>query len=256
MSEKLSGLLILPGHAIYRDGVWHGIERGGRKAARVLEKHVACACRIYRKRSYKALCVSGGCSRPDIEAVRNVSEAAGLTAFIQENTEELNAFGIELIEESWARDSFENMFFSLLAYHQRYETWPERVGVVSWKYKALRFYAAAIGLGIAECFVFYGCGDVVGTEAVTDVTRREAENLARIVQEVEGKREVRDPLHRGKWFQDKRRKRMPSNITDNDVYLNDVKNVYRQGAHLIDSVERSKIGGWSGIKWPWSGKGN
>lgn len=133
VSEGGSSLLILPGHAIYHEGRWHGGERGGdaEQLARIFEGHVAEACRVYHTEGYKILCLSGGRSRPNDSTVAEMSEATGLRTYIKEHEAELCAQQITLVEEPWARDSFENVFFSLLAYFEKQGTWPERVGVVS-----------------------------------------------------------------------------------------------------------------------------
>lgn len=253
MSEELTGILILPGHAIYHEGVWHGGERGGNAEALkdVFAGHVSDACEIYRAECYKVLCLSGGKSRPKDESVRNVSEAQGLCHYIGQNKENLRAGDIQIIEERWARDSFENVFFSLLAYHHEFGEWPQRVGVVSWKYKALRFYVAAVGLNIGDLFTYYGSGDPADQEAVVDILLREAANLQHIIPA----QEIVDPLHRNPWFYSKRQKRTPDNLS-NEAYLKHVKSAYPSGNTAINCVEASDIGAWQGSQWPWLKQGH
>lgn len=244
-SEGRSGLLVLPGHAIYHEGKWHGGERGGtpEELARVFAGHVAEACRVYGQENYAILCVSGGRSRPNDPTVVNISEAEGLAAYIKEHQAELQAQRVELLVEPWARDSFENVFFSLLAYYEELRAWPQRVGVVSWKYKVLRFSVAAVGLAIADRFAFYGSGDARGS-AVMEIIQREAQNFAQIV--VNGK--VVDPLHRSLWFREKRQQRTPDGL-DNAAYLERVMAHY-QSSGLIRAVEERQAGNWW-TTWPW-----
>jgi hypothetical protein len=148
--------------------------------------------------------------------------------------------------ERFGRDSFENLFFSMLYFHRQFGEWPSRVGAVSWKFKALRFYLIACGLRLAEGrFRFYGSGDPSGFEefAVASV-----QYDAMIVRNGE----IVDPLHRdAQWFAAKRMGRTPREFKSNEDYLRLVKQEYGKAA-LIDLVESIEPGpAWRDLNWPW-----
>jgi hypothetical protein len=245
--DQSTTMLVCPGHAIYYQGKWIGGERGGseEEMAAIFAGHVHEACRMFREHRYGALCVSGGRTRPQDPLVKGASEADGLIAYMREHVTALGIDDAPVLLESYARDSFENVFFSLLAFRQRYNRWPQRIGIVSWKYKILRFYVAAVGLNVHDRFAFYGSGDPAG-QAMADVILRESINLNRTIQ---GGRMI-DPLHRGRWFQEKRAGRTPNGL-GNPHYLDCVKEAYSRSADLIDMVEQQQPGHWRNARWPW-----
>jgi len=235
-------LLVLAGHAIYQDGVWHGGHPG---EDRIYEEHVRDAFRIFAAEDYRALVLSGGRSRPHLAPAITNSEAEGMRDYACD-AGLLDARATVLLEP-FGRDSFENVFFSMLCYHRQFRAWPERMGVVSWKFKALRFYLIACGLGLAgERFRFYGSGDATGFEqfAIANV-----QYDAAIVRDGE----IIDPLHRDpRAFAAKRLARTPPEFAGNAAYLDLVKREYG-AADLIDRVESIQPGpAWRDIAWPWS----
>jgi DUF218 domain len=238
------GLLMLAGHAIYQDGRWHG---GHQNEDRLYEKHVRDAFRIRAAEGYQALVLSGGRSRPHLEpAVRN-SEAEGMLEYAC--SAGLAAPGNSVLLERFGRDSFENLFFSILCFHQTFGEWPARVGAVSWKFKALRFYLIACGLGLAEGrFRFFGSGDPAAQQAVEDFAVASVQYDGMIVRAGQ----IVDPLHRDPaWFVPKRQGRTPRDFPDNAAYLARVKQEYGC-ADLINAVESIQPGpAWREITWPW-----
>jgi hypothetical protein len=236
------GLLMLAGHAIYQQGEWHG---GHQNEGALYEQHVRDAFRIFSAEGYQALALSGGRSRPDLAHRIGNSEADGMFEYAREAG--LARAGDAVLLERYGRDSFENLFFSMLAFHRRFGEWPARVAAVSWKFKALRFYLIACGLGLAGGqFRFYGSGDPSGFEefAVASV-----QYDAMIVRDGE----IVDPLHRDpQWFAAKRLGRMPPEFSTQAEYLCRVKQEYGN-ADLIDQVESIAPGpAWRSIVWPWT----
>jgi len=234
------GLLMLAGHAIYEGGAWHG---GHQDEDRHYARHVCDAFRILRGEGYQALALSGGRSRPELaDRVRN-SEAAGMLEFAR--TAGLANAGDNVLLEQYGRDSFENLFFSMLHFHKRFGEWPARVGAVSWKFKALRFYLIACGLRLDGRFRFFGSGDPASFAefAVASVQYDD-----RIVEDGE----IVDPLQRdAHWFGAKRMGRTPREFSSNADYLRRVKQEYGH-ADLIDQVEALAPGpGWRDLRWPW-----
>jgi hypothetical protein len=232
------GLLMLAGHAIYQDGRWHG---GHQNEDRLYETHVRDAFRIFADEGYHALALSGGRSRPHLADKVPNSEAEGMLEYA--NAAGLACGGVLL--ERFGRDSFENLFFSILCFHRQFGEWPSRVGAVSWKFKALRFYLIACGLRLAEGrFRFFGSGDPSGFE---DFAVASVQYDSMIVRGGE----IVDPLHRdAQWFATKRRARTPREFKSNADYLQRVKQEYGHAA-LIDLVESIEPGpAWRDVAWP------
>jgi len=238
------GLLMLAGHAIYQGGQWHG---GHQNEDRLYETHVRDAFRIFADEGYEALALSGGRSRPQLADKVSNSEAEGMAEWAR-------GHGIvwppgAVLLERYGRDSFENLFFSMLCFHRQSGEWPSRVGAVSWKFKALRFYLIACGLRLAEGrFRFFGSGDPTGQQAVEAFAAASAQYDATIVRGDE----IVDPLQRdAAWFGAKRMGRMPREFAGNAEYLHRVKQEYGC-AELIDLVESIEPGpAWRSVAWPW-----
>jgi hypothetical protein len=238
------GLLMLAGHAIYQDGLWHG---GHQNEDRLYEKHVRDALRIFAEEGYQALALSGGRSRPHLADKVSNSEAEGMLEYAR-------AAGLArvpdvLLLERYGRDSFENLFFSMICFHRRCGEWPSRVGAVSWKFKALRFYLIACGLGLADGrFRFFGSGDPAAQPAIEAFAAASVQYDGMIVRGGE----IVDPLHRdAQWFAAKRLGRTPREFAGNEDYLRRVKQEYGS-ADLIDLVESIEPGpAWREVIWPW-----
>ncbi len=248
-----NGLLMLAGHAIYQDGRWHG---GHQNEDRLYETHVRDAFRILAEEGYQALVLSGGRSRPHLQPAITSSEAQGMRDYALESG--LMRPADPVLLELWGRDSFENLFFSILCFYRRFGEWPSRVGAVSWKFKALRFYLIACGLRLAEGrFRFYGSGDPASQDAVEAFAAAGVQYDSMIVRGGE----IMDPLHRDRqWFAEKRLGRMPREFSSNSDYLRCVKQEYgafRGASELIDLVESIEPGpAWRAIAWPWCETGH
>ncbi len=233
------GLLMLAGHAIYQDGRWHG---GHQNEDRLYEEHVRDAFRIFAAEGYHALALSGGRSRPLLAEVVSNSEAEGMWEYARDAG--LACGGVLL--ERFGRDSFENLFFSMLCFHRQFGEWPSRVGAVSWKFKALRFYLIACGLRLTEGrFRFFGSGDPSGYEEFAVASVQYDSMIVRAG-------EIVDPLHRdANWFAAKRMGRTPREFPTNAAYLDRVKRAYGH-AGLVDTVESIAPGpAWRSVAWPW-----
>ena len=236
------GLLMLAGHAIYQGGRWHG---GHQNEDRLYETHVRDAFRILAAEGYQALALSGGRSRPQLAPEIGNSEAEGMLEYARA----AGLAGGTVLLEQFGRDSFENLFFSMLCFHRQFGEWPSRVGAVSWKFKALRFYLIACGLRLAEGrFRFFGSGDPAGQPAIEAFAAASVQYDAMIVRGGE----IVDPLHRDRqWFGAKRMGRTPREFASNKDYLQRVKQEYGN-AELIDLVESIKPGpAWRDVRWPW-----
>ena len=248
------GLLMLAGHAIYQDGRWHG---GHQNEDQLYETHARDAFRIFVDDGYDALALSGGRSRPQLADKISNSEAEGMLEYARDAGLWGRRFRLptpgeaagSVLLERYGRDSFENLFFSMLCFHRQFGEWPARVGAVSWKFKALRFYLIACGLRLADGrFRFFGIGDPAGQPAIEAFAAASVQYDAMIVRGGE----IVDPLHRDRqWFGAKRLGRTPREFKTNADYLARVKQEYGH-ADLIDLVESVDPGpAWRDVKWPW-----
>ena len=243
------GLLMLAGHAIYQDGQWHG---GHQNEDRLYEKHVRDAFRIFAAEGYTALVLSGGRSRPHLAPEIANSEAEGMREYAL--AAELPALGDGVLLERFGRDSFENLFFSLLCFYRQFGEWPSRVAALSWKFKALRFYLIACGLRLADGrFRFFGSGDPTGQDAIEAFAAASTQYDAMIVRG----NEIVDPLHRdARWFGQKRLGRTPREFATNTDYLRQVRQEYDTdgvAGAIIDTVESLEPGpAWREVAWPWA----
>ncbi|MGO9269513.1 MAG: hypothetical protein ACLQOO_04525 [Terriglobia bacterium] len=220
------GLLIVAGHAIWQAGRWHGGFPGEDPC---YERHVRDSVALWFAERYHALAFSGSRSRPLLPEVRSglVSngEGTGMLSFARQ-AGLISAGSQEAFAEDFARDSFENVFYSLLAYRHRSGFWPSRVGVVSWKFKALRYYLIGLALGlVGRDFRFFGSGDPRSAEACEKLAVASVAYDAQIVDV--DRMDIIDPLHRGRAFASKRVGRMPSEFGyDNGAYIEAVKRAY------------------------------
>lgn len=257
MSEVRGGLLVVAGHAIYEDGQWHG---GHASDVGVYEEHIRKGFELFCIEGYSALAWSGGHTRPG-KKLEN-SEAQGMRGWAFEQG--LILPGQNEIIEEFARDSFENVFFSMLAYYKKCGRWPEKVGVVSWKYKAVRYYIIAAGLGLVNGrFIFWGIGDPMNIVAFENAVVSNAEYDSKLVK----KGEIYDPFHRAPDFDAKRLDRIDPAIfhhQNNELYMREVRAAYdpdynpktKNGGEVskvIDKIETLKKPGlkWEKIKLPW-----
>lgn len=255
-ASRNGGLLVVAGHAIYQDRRWHG---GFPGEERCYEGHILDGLAIARSEGYAAVSFSGGWTR-DRRAgfpseVTN-SEAEGML----ELAREVGAIGDEpprVLTEGYARDSFENVFFSMACFHRSFGAWPSRVGVVSWKFKALRFYLIACGLRLGDgAFTFHGSGDLDTQRVMEVVAAANAAYEAMMIDTAAKAPAIGDPLHRHRDFANKRMERTPRRFGDNAEYLRLVKQAYdvAQGpvSRCIDEVEAVVPGaGWRSVSWPW-----
>ena len=263
MKEADGGLLLVAGHAIYQGGAWYGGYPGEEA---IYQGHLTDGVKLSRTRGYDALVLSGGHTRdrtPGFPAERVTnSEAAGmaeLLADLQLQRRDLPP----MLEEPFARDSLENLLFSMLCYHRHLGRWPARVGVVSWKFKALRFYIIACGLGLDDGrFTFHGSGDLTGrgvTEAAAMASV--ASDAALVAALDQGQPTLHDPLQRADQpFAAKRALRMPWRFDSSARYLAQVKAAYDpepapggQVSRLLDTLEHLGPGRiWRDVSWPWN----
>lgn len=110
--------------------------------------------------------------------------------------------------EEFARDSFENVLFSICRFREVTSAWPRRITVVGWGFKARRFsdlHRAVLGFP-AERFHYAAVNDPADLAAAA---REEASNRTAFAADPYGsfsalaeKRRGRDPFHRRHGYRD------------------------------------------------------
>ncbi|REJ95216.1 MAG: hypothetical protein DWQ34_06725 [Planctomycetota bacterium] len=225
-----ASVLIVALHGIYSHRRWYGPGRPGQEP--LYEQHLRSAPKLAVQEGYDTIVVSGGRTRPQLPEVKEGlvvhSEAEGALEFIRDDA--IDLLGRRLLPESFARDSFENLLFGLLAARQACGAWPDSIGFLSFPFKMLRMVSSAIGLGVAERFHFHGIGGMASTE-YQSVVCGEVKNLAAAVLP-----DLPDPLLRGSWFRQKRAERTPQGLTEEE-YLAHVKTAY--APHGNDPADQS-----------------
>ena len=169
--HSLESLIVVPGHAIYLGKAageaklsrcWAGTFPGylNDDEARLYTEHVEAGVRLAAQDAKSLLVFSGGQTR---EEVGPVSEAYGYWSLADQNV----WFGQSSVKqraftEEFARDSFENVLFSLHRFSQCTGTWPLRVSVVGFLFKGQRFTEHAtliqqnpVRFGVGSPFQFH-----------------------------------------------------------------------------------------------------
>jgi len=107
------------------------------------------------------------------------------------------------LKEEYARDSFENLLFSIALFRREARTWPAKITVVGWRFKEKRYQLHRQALKWPESrFAYVGVNDPAGEElkkalagekAKTDSVSRD---LLLSGPEWRSQRETRDPFQR------------------------------------------------------------
>ncbi len=205
------------------------------------------AFRIFADEGYHALALSGGRSRPHLADRVSNSEAEGMLEYARRSGLPCDPDAILL--ERYGRDSFENLFFSMLCLPPAIR----RVAVARGR-RQLEVQSAA--LLSDRMWIATGRRTLPllrqrrsrGQPAIEAFAAASVQYDAMIVRGGE----IVDPLHRdAEWFAAKRMGRTPREFPNNEAYLAEVKKVYGN-ADLIDQVESVQPGpGWRDIRWPW-----
>lgn len=207
-------LVIVPGHAVYvgrkaedaiDDKFWIG---GFAGEAPYYKQHVlegvliaACPSYVSRRGSY-ILVFSGGQTR---EPAGTLSEGQGLW-FLSDQHNWCNSTDVKkrAYSEDFARDSFENLAFSVARFAQITDRKPEEIIICGWTFKEDRYRAHADALGIRQATLEYvGVNNPEGV-ALVDAMKGEKKTLVDFQANPLGdagilaeKRAKRDPFLRG-----------------------------------------------------------
>jgi hypothetical protein len=137
--------IIVAGHAVMhvddiaeaqvRDEAWNllGYQRG-QGFPQIISSHIAAGVAAAMDDSRSVLLFSGGQTRRDAGPT---SEAVSYFYLAQQ--EHLIKDGLNVALEEYARDSFENVLFSICRFHEVTGNYPNRVTVVGFDFKGRRF---------------------------------------------------------------------------------------------------------------------
>jgi len=128
--RKRKKLLILHCYGVYHRGVFHADYP---EYVRIYEQQLRESFRLLNDGSYDILVISGGYTKPETEK----SEARGMLDWADEL--ELPRQKGALLLEEYAKDSFENLLFSICRFFQFFGEFPEVVHSCTWKFNAERF---------------------------------------------------------------------------------------------------------------------
>ena len=170
MINSIENLIIVPGHAAFKAEVLISkVEDPGNDEYWVLQdfqkgepnfyvQHIEAGVNFAKEDKTNLLLFSGGRSRHE---AGGWSEALTYYCIAKHNNywTERNSVAERIHLEEYARDSFENLEFSLYRYYDIVKNYPTHVYVVGWKFKQSRFEFHAKTLGISCDFTYIGCNN-------------------------------------------------------------------------------------------------
>jgi hypothetical protein len=179
---NIDKLVIVPGHAPFRNSVEelpndfredrHWVLQEFQKGEPpYYVEHIEAGVKLAEQDDTSLLMFSGGRTRRESE---RWSEAATYKAVFDKLRPASSGKNVEL--EEFARDSFENLKFSLYQFYRKIGRYPIYITVVGWKFKEDRFQLHADTLGIpADRFRYVG---VNRPEDLTGAVKGEEKALA------------------------------------------------------------------------------
>lgn len=205
--KGLLSLVIVPGHGVCK--FWrHDLDdkkswyaRNPSEGTRFIG-HIRAGVIRANNDKKAALIFSGGQTVPNLPLSEGLSylAVAEKRNWFRHSTVQGRAF-----VEDYARDSFENLLFSILKYHNMTATWPTRIDVVGWIFKKERFcmHAKVLGYSPGRNFEYRGVNnprgkDLAEAERGEEKARRDFEEHPwGEGQTLANKRLDRDPFMRG-----------------------------------------------------------
>jgi hypothetical protein len=207
--KSLSELIIVPGHGIcrknftspdlaYSDSSWIGIYPG---EAQFLIEHCQRGVQLTSEKIDSLLVFSGGQTRK--EAGRRSEAESYFEIASNHNWWNKPSVADYAVLEEYARDSFENLLFSLIVFKQHTLKWPDKVTVVGWIFKEKRYNLHCQALKWPSSkFVYRGVNNPIDKELQKALTG-EQKKIDSIKKDVFlrgrrwiSQREARNPFHR------------------------------------------------------------
>ena len=208
-SRKETELIIVPGHGVCKagrtspqfaalDASWVGIYPG---EAPFYLAHIIAGIELAMSNPASLLSFSGGQTRAaagprsEAESYRDIARDAAWWSDA--------AFENRMLLEEFARDSLENLLFSLALFRRETECWPDKITVVGWRFKADRYDLHRQALEWpSEKFVYLGVNDPA-ENALPEALAGEQHKLAAVREDLflageewKKQRERRNPFHR------------------------------------------------------------
>ncbi len=208
-SRHETELIIVPGHGVCKagctspqlavlDASWVGIYPG---EAPLHIEHIIAGIELAASHPTSLLVFSGGQTRAaagprsEAESYHDIARDAAWWSDA--------AFENRMLPEEYARDSFENLLFSLALFRKETERLPDKITVVSWRFKAERYdlHRQALEWPL-EKFVYLGVNDP-REDALPQALAGEQHKLAAVSQDLflageewKKQREQRNPFKR------------------------------------------------------------
>jgi len=174
---------------------------------------------------YQTLAISGGYTKKQLEK----NEAQGMLDWSLDLG--LNIDRARVILEQYARDSFENVLFSMCRFYEEFSKFPESVTVCSWRSKKMRFAIIANVLSI-PCYSFFGVGNK------KELKQQEAK-LCEVIRY--------DPFHRGLYFAQKRLLRDPWNKGNPYAKIDKFSKMFE----ILNLMEKKELTDPALVNLPW-----
>lgn len=200
-------LVIVPGHGVakfwkqdlFSDDAWLGPPRG---EARQLIEHIEAGVKLVARDPDATLVFSGGQTKRRAGPVSEGSSywfaASRLDWFGRPDVRE-RAFA-----ETYARDSFENLLFSVLHFFRQRGSLPDKIVFCGWAFKKKRVRYHASTLCLESIFSYNPVNDPPEALDLARISEGEADTLREFkavpfgdAGELLQKRARRDPLHQG-----------------------------------------------------------
>lgn len=225
--QRSGKCLILACHGVYEKGQWHAEDRYRTSEAKeVFQEHLKISFEALRSGDCDVLIISGGYTKEKTEK----SEARGMLDWAWDMSEkgQLGSVTIndirtwiaskKIVLEEFARDSFENILFSVCRFFQLNGKIPASICVCSMRSKEDRFRTICNELGFSD-FSYKGKGE---------------ENKGdRRLSEIKG-----NPFHRGTQFYKTRRSRDPWEKGNPYISINDE---FKKMLDILDLMDKRDV---------------
>lgn len=220
VGRDLDKLIVVAGHAAFKDSVEQVPENPANDEWWVLQafqsgepsyyiEHIKKGAELLAEDDRSLLLFSGGRTRRE---AGHWSEATTYQAIAEhykywESDSQYQKYVARTALEQFARDSFENLQFSLYQFYRLFGKYPRHVTVVGWKFKADRFHFHRETLNIpSNAFTYVGCNN---PEDIVGATKGEERALAQFRADPKGergpllgKRHERNPFNEQHPYQD------------------------------------------------------
>ncbi|KAJ2453688.1 hypothetical protein EV183_002092 [Coemansia sp. RSA 2336] len=140
--RQLTDLVIVPGHGVFLgsgspldEANWYLLAQQRGEVGAYMA-HVGKAMEMVKEHEHALLVFSGGKTR--VEAGMH-SEAQGYWMAAEQMNWLTNDVFRRVVTEEFARDSFENVLFSIARFHEMTGNYPDRITVVGFEFKHARF---------------------------------------------------------------------------------------------------------------------